>query len=121
MWRLVGFIIVFALFLVFIAFNLGNSCNVSFGFKEFEAVPVYLTAFAAWALGMLCSIPIVISAGLKRSRKNKDPAAQKPKKRWGKKQPDSDGGAAPLTEEPAPPSPVDEAPVYGKDGPYGIN
>jgi uncharacterized integral membrane protein len=100
-WRLIGFILLFGIFLVFIAFNLGNKCDIRFWFGvEFQEVPVFLTAFASFILGMLCSVPFVFS--LRRKKKDKpgknagdssgkllpeisgDPAL-KPRKKWGKK------------------------------------
>jgi uncharacterized integral membrane protein len=68
-WRLIGFIILFAIFLVFIGFNLENNCNISFGFKEVERVPVYLTAFASFVFGMLCTIPFAVFFRVKKKQK----------------------------------------------------
>jgi hypothetical protein len=53
--------------------NLGNTCNISFGpFGGFDNVPVFLTAFCAFALGLLCAIPLSISFRLrKRARQSK--------------------------------------------------
>ncbi len=58
-WRLIIFIIVFAVFICFISFNLENQCNISFGFKTFQAVPIFLTVFISFVLGMLCSLPFI--------------------------------------------------------------
>jgi uncharacterized integral membrane protein len=120
-WRLIGFILFFGIFLVFIAFNLGNNCDINFGFGvEFKDVPVFLTAFASFILGMLCAVPFVFS--IRRKKKDKtagkggapaalpaefsgDPADGKPRKRWGKKNDAPPVGA--------------EGPEEG--GPYGIN
>lgn len=68
-WRLLGFIILFAFFLVFIGFNLENYCTISFGFVKFEHVPVYLAAFASFVFGMLCTIPFAISFKYKKKQK----------------------------------------------------
>ncbi|MDR2258823.1 MAG: hypothetical protein LBE14_06715 [Treponema sp.] len=118
-WRLIGFILLFGIFLVFIAFNLGNKCDINFGFRVFHEVPVFLTAFASFILGMLCAVPFIFS--LRRKKKDKTagkkepPAALlpelsgdsegKPRKKWGKQK---------------------ETPAAGPDvpedsGPYGIN
>jgi uncharacterized integral membrane protein len=68
-WRLIGFIVLFAIFLAFIGFNLENSCAISFGFVHFDQVPVYLTAFASFVFGMLCAIPFAISFRVKKNHK----------------------------------------------------
>jgi uncharacterized integral membrane protein len=119
-WRLIGFILLFGIFLVFIAFNLENSCDINFGFRVFSEVPVFLTVFSSFILGMFCAIPFVFS--LRRRKKDKpgkgkgeapaallaeipgEPAA-KPGKKWGKKKDILDEGAV----------------VPEEDGPYGIN
>jgi hypothetical protein len=66
--RLIGFILLFGICIAFIGFNLENNCNVSFGFILLEAVPVYLTAFCAFILGLLFSVPFVFSLRAKRNR-----------------------------------------------------
>ncbi|MDR2729306.1 MAG: hypothetical protein LBB81_00210 [Treponema sp.] len=55
--RLIVIIIVFAIFLAFISLNLDNKCDINFGFKTFEKVPVFLTVFSFYALGLLTSLP----------------------------------------------------------------
>jgi uncharacterized integral membrane protein len=69
-WRLIGFIIVFAAFLVFILSNLGNKCDISFINPEWtlKDIPVFITVFCSFILGMLTMIPIVISAHFKAKK-----------------------------------------------------
>ncbi|MDR2136111.1 MAG: hypothetical protein LBO76_05800 [Treponema sp.] len=59
-WRLLGFVLIGAVFLCFIGFNLENRCDISLGFFTFRQVPVFLTAFAAFVLGMFLALPLVI-------------------------------------------------------------
>jgi hypothetical protein len=105
MWRLLGFILIFAVFLGFIVFNLDNRCNISFGFTVVEDTPVFITAFVSFFAGMLCAVPFFASL---RRRKPGIPAAGVPAgagKKWGrgnKTQPPAAGG-------------------QGQDGPYGID
>jgi uncharacterized integral membrane protein len=87
-WRLIGFIIIFGIFLVFIAFNLGNKCDISFGSPAltFKEVPVFLTAFSSFVLGMLCTLPFIVGLRLKRKAKaGKETPAEKDKKKPGNK------------------------------------
>jgi fumarate reductase subunit C len=83
MIRLIGFFIVFALFLVFIVLNLDNKCDVNLGFITFTEAPVYITAFISLFIGMICTLPVIFSLkkkgdsslGFPGSRKkNKGPA-----------------------------------------------
>jgi uncharacterized integral membrane protein len=104
-WRLIGFIVLFAVFLVFIGFNLENRCDISFGFYKLSQVPVYLTAFSTFVLGMLWAVPYVISLRFKRK-----PGKDDTKAKGGKKQsPQKDKAAE--SEEILP----------GSGGPYGID
>ncbi|MDR1903537.1 MAG: hypothetical protein LBQ88_14830 [Treponema sp.] len=76
-WRLICFIIIFAILLVFITLNLDNRCNISFHFVVFQNVPIYLTVFSAFALGMITSIPYIISIKLKKGRKGDGKSSKK--------------------------------------------
>ncbi|MDR2019160.1 MAG: hypothetical protein LBQ14_00150 [Treponema sp.] len=80
-WRLIGCVVVLIILLGFIGFNLENRCDISFGPRGLltvSQVPVYFTAFASFVLGMLCSIPLVISL---RVKKPKGREQEKSKKR----------------------------------------
>jgi len=103
-WRLIQFIVVFAVFLLFIVFNLENRSDISLGFYTFRSVPVFLTAFIAFIFGMLLTLPFIVTFWLK-ARKG-DIQTKKPDKR--------DGAA-----KPAPASKPGPAPVDKKD--YGID
>jgi len=76
-WRLITVIVIFAVFLAFITFNLENRCNINFGFTEFTDVPVFLTVFFSFALGLFCTLPFVIRALNKR----KEPLAENIRKK----------------------------------------
>jgi len=75
-WRLLVLIIILAVLLAFITFNLENRCDISFGVKVYKDIPIFLTIFTSFILGMLCALPIKISAGRKRggAAKDKKPA-----------------------------------------------
>jgi uncharacterized integral membrane protein len=106
-WRLIGFIVLFGIFLVFTAFNLDNRCDINFGFRMFQGVPVFFTAFASFAAGMLCALPFAFAVRGKKkgsAEKGAPPASKGGKKRGGKQE---------IPELSSPP------PEDG--GPYGIN
>jgi hypothetical protein len=77
-------------FLGFIGFNLENRCDISFGFYTFSQVPVFLTTFSAFVLGMFLALPLVISfrarhPQAKKEGGSKDPTAPVPDATaWGK-------------------------------------
>jgi uncharacterized integral membrane protein len=76
-WRLICIIIIFAIFLVFITLNLDNRCDISFHFVVFQDVPIYLTAFFAFVLGLVSSIPYIISVKLKSGKHGGEKSAKK--------------------------------------------
>ncbi len=67
-WRLIGVVLVSALVLAFIGFNLGNACDLSVGFMSFKAVPVFMTALGGFAVGVLVSLPYAIAGSFKKKR-----------------------------------------------------
>ncbi|MDR3248611.1 MAG: hypothetical protein LBT39_07480 [Treponema sp.] len=72
-WRLIGCILLGVVFLGFIGFNLENRCDISFGFYTFSQVPVFLTAFSAFVLGLLLALPLAITIRRRSSRKDEGP------------------------------------------------
>jgi uncharacterized integral membrane protein len=62
-WRLIQFIVVFVIFLLFIGFNLENKCDIKFGTDKMvlKDVPVYFTVFCSFIIGMLCTLPFILS------------------------------------------------------------
>lgn len=73
-WKLVGFIICLVLGTCFAGFNLGNSCNISFGFKTFENVPIFFSLIVAFALGVIVTLPFTVIK--KKSAKDKKAQAE---------------------------------------------
>jgi len=54
-WKLLAFIAVMAVVLVFVGFNLDNRCDVSLVFFNFTGVPVVLTILGSFVLGLLAA------------------------------------------------------------------
>ena len=107
-WRLIQFIVFFVIFLLITAFNLENKCNISFGFASLKDVPVYLTAFSAFALGMLCTLPYIIKWRLKsKTGHSGSDTVRKPVKTRGKKKSDA--------------ADTNEDSSFSDGGPYGVN
>jgi hypothetical protein len=87
MARLIGFILIFVVFLTFIILNLGNNCDISFGFKTISQVPVFITAFSSFVLGMLFAVPFAFILGRKKQL-----PSPKPPKPGKKDEPGKPGG-----------------------------
>ena len=77
--RLIGFIVVFAIFLLFVIFNLENKCDINFGFGTVKDVPVFVTVFVSFLAGMICILPFIFK------RKGNDTSGDKPEKKSDKK------------------------------------
>jgi len=70
--RLIQFIFVFAIFLLFIIFNLEKKCDISFGFTVIRDVPVFLTVFCSIVLGMLSTLPFILGYQLRKKSRPED-------------------------------------------------
>ena len=85
-WRLIQFIIFFAIIFLFIVFNLGNKCDISFGFTVIKDVPVFLTAFSSFFIGMLCVLPFIFAFRSRKKAKTQEKGLlAKASKKKGKK------------------------------------
>jgi uncharacterized integral membrane protein len=112
MWRLIGFIVVLGIFLVFIGLNLGNRCDICYWFGEdrvIKDVPVYLTAFSSFVLGLLVALPVVFMMRRRSDKARKARDERGPKKPlFGKKK------------ETPPPGLSGDGDFHGENGPYGV-
>lgn len=59
-WKLILFILIMTIFVVFSGFNLSNTSGISFGFFSVQNVPVFISIFFSFLLGMLAVTPILI-------------------------------------------------------------
>jgi uncharacterized integral membrane protein len=112
-WKLVGLILLLVIFLTFIGFNLGNRCDISFGFTTLSSVPVFITAFSSFILGLVCAIPIALSSRIRRAKKAS--SAQKLPEGRKKKRGKSGGGEEVLPDQEL------KTPIPEEHTPYGID
>ena len=75
-WKFILFIFFLILGAVFTGLNLGNSCNINFGFKTFEQIPVFLTILFAFLAGIVVTLPFTLGRG-KKEGSPKAPKAEK--------------------------------------------
>jgi uncharacterized integral membrane protein len=96
-WRLIIFILIFAVFLAFITFNLENKCNVYFWFggKGLIDIPVFLTIFVSFSMGLLCALPFVVRR--RKAEKGHAVMEKKPEKIQAKK-PDNNNNTSGSTD-----------------------
>ena len=70
--RLIQIIVIFAVFLLFIIFNLEKKCDISFGLAVIHDVPVYLTVFCSIVFGMISTIPFILAYQSRKKQKVED-------------------------------------------------
>jgi hypothetical protein len=77
-------------------FNLDKKCDISFGFTVIEDVPVFLTVFCSFVLGMLSTLPFIFFYQLGKKRKAEDSKREpeEPKRKAGdsKRRPGASSG-----------------------------
>jgi uncharacterized integral membrane protein len=82
-WRLILFLIVLALVVAFAGFNIQNTATISFGFYTLESVPIFLSLFASFFLGVLVMLPFTL--GRRRRNRKKGGGEAKDAKKDSKK------------------------------------
>ena len=73
MFKLIFFLIGLGLAIVFSALNIGNTTDISFGFKILEDIPVFLSIFTAFLAGAVFTLPFAfyVSRGNRKEAKRK--------------------------------------------------
>ena len=92
-WRLIQFIVILAIVLLFVAFNYTNRCDINFWFsKGIKDAPVFLALFVSFFLGVLCTLPFVFGGRkkFKKEKTNKPLDSKKPEKNSGTSSEDSE-------------------------------
>lgn len=69
--RLIGIILGIGLLVAFIALNLHNVCDISFGFYTLSGIPVFLIILTSFAFGLIAALPTVFAAYLHAHRVSK--------------------------------------------------
>lgn len=74
-WRLIRFVFVLLVVVIFAAFNADNRCAVSLIFVSFKDVPVFVTMIASFCVGVFFVLPFTIGRD-SAVRKAKEAAAE---------------------------------------------
>lgn len=88
-WKFVTVLVIVGIVLLFVAFNVNNTSDISFGFYKATDVPIFLSLFIAFFLGFLVTLPFALSSSSrktkatleKRRRKQDDKHRQKEDKK----------------------------------------
>ena len=71
-WKLIFYLILVGLILVFVGLNLGNTADISLGFYEFNEVPVFMGLFVAFFLGVAVTIPVAVQSSSRKTKAKSD-------------------------------------------------
>ncbi len=71
-WKTIGYIAAALLIILFIAFNLHNTSDVSFVFFSIKDVPVFFTVFISMIMGCLIMLPFTLSMHRQKSKPKKE-------------------------------------------------
>ena len=66
--KLIIFLVILGLVVFFIGANLSNVSDISFWFIKFEDVPIFISLFIAFAVGIVVMIPFAFFRGKKRKK-----------------------------------------------------
>jgi uncharacterized integral membrane protein len=84
-WKLIFFLIILTLVILFAGFNVANTVDISLGFKTFEEVPIFIALFIAFILGNFVMLPFALGKN-RRTKKAKAAKAREKLEKQEKKE-----------------------------------
>ena len=84
-WKLIFFLIILTLVILFAGFNVANTVDISLGFRTFEDVPIFIALFIAFVLGNFVMLPFALGKN-RRTKKAKAAKAQEKLEKQEKKE-----------------------------------
>lgn len=82
--KLIAFIMVLLVIVTFIGFNVEHTSDIRVWFGEkgtIKNVPIFISFFVMYLIGVLSSLPFIVSRSLKRLRKKQVEVSQKKAKK----------------------------------------
>jgi uncharacterized integral membrane protein len=80
-WKFVTVLVIVGIVLLFVAFNVNNTSDISFGFYKAEEVPIFLSLFIAFFLGFLVTLPFALSSSSRKTKASLQKQHQKEEKK----------------------------------------
>jgi uncharacterized integral membrane protein len=85
-WKLFFYLVLLGLILTFVGLNLGNTTDISFGFVSFEDVPVFMSLFIAFFIGVVFTLPVAIRSSSRKTQARSERRQLRAEERAAKKQ-----------------------------------
>lgn len=73
-WRMIRFLLIMSVVILFIGLNSGNRSDISFWFgnkADFHDVPIFVSLFGAYVLGAISVIPFALNRSISKLKKRK--------------------------------------------------
>lgn len=80
-WKFVTVLVIVGIVLLFVAFNISNTTDISFGIYTARDVPVFLSLFIAFFLGFLVTLPFALSSSSKKTKASLERQREKEEKK----------------------------------------
>lgn len=80
-WKFVTVLVIVGIVLLFVAFNVNNTSDISFGVYRAEEVPIFLSLFIAFFLGFLVTLPFALSSSSRKTRASLEKQREKEEKK----------------------------------------
>jgi uncharacterized integral membrane protein len=59
-WKMIFFLLIVFVIVLFIFFNIDTSSDISFGFVTYHDVPIFISLFLAFTAGVVITIPMIL-------------------------------------------------------------
>lgn len=86
-WKFVTVLVIVGIVLLFVAFNINNTTDISFGIYTARDVPVFLSLFIAFFLGFLVTLPFALTSSSKKTKATLERQREKEEKKAQKRTP----------------------------------
>ncbi len=80
-WKFVTVLVILGIVLLFVAFNVNNTSDISFGIYRAEDVPIFLSLFIAFFLGFLVTLPFALSSSSRKTKASLEKRREKEEKK----------------------------------------
>lgn len=70
-WKMIFFLLIVFVIVLFIFFNIDTSSDISFGFVTYHDVPIFISLFLAFTAGVVITIPMILLGKGRKKREAK--------------------------------------------------